>query len=67
MSPRSHVNHRILIKLIKKNIFWSKNGFFKVKNRPVNKDHEVRNQVTATFLNAPNSGLTISEKCFVAA
>ena len=40
---------------------------FKVKNRPVNKDHDVRGQVTTTFLKFPNLGLTDGEKCFVVA
>ena len=37
------------------------------KNRPANKDHEVRGQVSTTFLESPNSGLTDGEKCFVVA
>ena len=36
-STRSQINHRILIKLIKKIHFWGKNGLFKIKNRPVKK------------------------------
>ena len=42
-----------------------KNGIFKVKNRPVIKNQEVRGQVSTTFLEAPNSGLTVSENIFV--
>ena len=60
-SPRSQKNHRVLIKLIKKPIFGAKYGLFKVKNRPVNKDQEVRDQVGTTFTEAPNSGLTVGE------
>ena len=68
-SPRSQINHRILIKLIKKNVFGggSQNGLFKVKNRPVNKDQEVRGQVSTTFSEVPNSGLTIYENIFIVA
>ena len=50
-----------------KNIFWAKNGLFNVKNRPVNKDHEVRGQVTTTFSECPNSGLTDGENTFAVA
>ena len=66
-STRFQINHRILIKLIKKINFWSKNGLFKIKNRPVNKNQEVRGQVRTTFSETPNSGLTIGQKNFVAA
>ena len=59
---RSKINHRILIKLIKKIYFGGKNGLFKVKNRLVNKNQEVRGQVRTTFSEAPNSGLTIDQK-----
>ena len=52
--PDPGINHRILIKLIKKPIVWAKYGLFKVKNRPVNKDQEVRDQVSTTFMEAPN-------------
>ena len=31
---------------------------FKVKSKPINKDQEVRDQVSNTFLKAPNLGLT---------
>ena len=55
-STRFQINHRILIKLIKKTNFWSKNGLFKIKNRPVNKNQEVRGQVRTTFLETPHSG-----------
>ena len=66
-STRSQINHRILIKLIKKIHFGGKNWLFKIKNRPVNKNQEVRSQVRTTFSEAPNSGLTISQKnCVVA-
>ena len=58
-SPRSQINHIILIKLIKKDHFEAKYGLFKGKNKPVNKDQEVRNQVSTTFTEAPNSGLTV--------
>ena len=44
-----------------------KNGLFKVKNRLVIKNHEVRGQVSTTFSEAPNSGLTVSENIFVVA
>ena len=55
--PRSHINYRILIKLFKKkNFFWAKNGLFKVKNRPVNEDHEVRGRASTTFLESPIQG-----------
>ena len=60
-NSRSQINHRILIKLIKINIFGDKNRFFKVKNRSVNKDQEVRGQVNTTFLETPNSGLIVCE------
>ena len=39
----------------------AKYGLFKVKNRPVNKDQEVGDQVITTFTEAPNSGLTVGE------
>ena len=45
----------------------AKNGLFKIKNRLVNKDQEVRGQVSTTFSEAPNSGLTVDEKYSVAA
>ena len=32
-----------------------------VKNRPVNKDQEVRDQVSITFMEATNSGLTVDK------
>ena len=54
-------------KVNKKNIFWAKNGLFKVKNRPVNKGQEVRNQVSTIFSEVRNSGLTVDENIFVAA
>ena len=44
-----------------------KNGLFKIKNRPVIKNQEVRSQVSATFSEALNSGLTVSENSFVVA
>ena len=44
---------------------WAKNELFKVKNRLTNKDQEVRGQVSTTFLEAPNSGLTVGEFFFV--
>ena len=49
-SPRSQKNHRILIRLIKKNVFWDQNGLFKVKNKSVVKDQEVKDQISTTFL-----------------
>ena len=62
-STRFQINHRILIKLIKKTPhFRDQNGLFKIKNRPVNKNSEVRGQVRTTFSKAPNSGLTIGQK-----
>ena len=39
----------------------AKYGLFKVKNGPVNKDQEVRDQVSTPFTEAPNSGLTVGE------
>ena len=66
-SPRSQINHRILIKLIKKILGGAKNGLFKVKNNPVNKDQEVRRQVSTKFLEASNSRLTFGEFVFVVA
>ena len=33
--------------------------FFKVKNRPVNKDQEVRDYVSTTFSETPNSELIV--------
>ena len=50
-------NHFILKCLLKSNV--AKNV---VKNRPVNKDHEVRGQFSTTFLESPNSELTDCEK-----
>ena len=40
-----------------------------IKNWPVNKDHEVRGQVSTTFSEFPNLGLTVGdgEKNFVVA
>ena len=52
--------------IFKKYIFSAQNGLFKLKNRPVNKDHEVRGQVRTTFSEFPNSRLTDGEKVFVA-
>ena len=66
-SPKSQINHRILIKLIKKVGVGGKNGLFKVKNRLVIKNQEVRGQVSTTFSEAPNSGLNVSENNFVVA
>ena len=66
-STRFQINHRILIKLIQKIHFWGKNWLFKMKNRPVNKNQEVRRQVRTPFLEAANSGLTIAQKVFVVA
>ena len=66
-STRSQINYWILIKLIKKIYFGGKNGLFKIKNRPVSKNQEVRGQVRTTFSEASNSGLTISRKFFVEA
>ena len=40
---------------------------FKVKNRPVNNDHEVRGQVSTTFSKFFNLGLSDDEKIFVVA
>ena len=40
---------------------------FKVKNWPVNKDREVRGQVSTTFSEFPNLGLTDGENFFVIA
>ena len=53
---------------MKKNFFagGGQKGLFKVKNRPVIKDQEVRGQVSTSFSEVPNSGLTDSEKIFVA-
>ena len=44
-----------------------KNGLFKVKNRLVIKNQEVRGQVSTTFSEAPNSELTVSKNIFVVA
>ena len=54
-------------KINKKKVFWAKNGFLHVKNRSVNKDQEVRDQVSTIFLEAPNSGLIVGEFFFAAA
>ena len=62
-STRSHINHRILIKLTRKIHFGGKNGLLKIKNRPVNKNQEVRGQVRTTFSEA--IGLTIGQKISV--
>ena len=51
----------MFIKLIKKIGVGGKNGLFKVKNRLVIKNQEVRGQVSTTFSEAPNSELTVSE------
>ena len=60
-SPMSHINHRTLITSIKKKLFCgAKNELFKV-----NKDHEVRGQVSTTFSESPASGLTVGEKIIV--
>ena len=59
--PSSQINHRIIIKLIKKNIFWAKYGLFKVKNRLVNKNQEFRDQISTTFMVTSNSELTVGE------
>ena len=40
---------------------------FKVKNRPINKDHEVRGQVSTISSKFPNLGLTDGKKHFVVA
>ena len=66
-STRCQINHWILIKLIKKIHFGGKTGLFKIKNRPVNKNQEVRGQVWTTFSEVPDSGLTIDKKRFVVA
>ena len=66
-SNRSQINHRILIKLIKKIHFCDKKWAFKIKNRPVNKNQEAKGQIRATFSEAPNSGLTIDQNIFVVA
>ena len=52
-STRSQINRWILIKLIKKIHFGGKNGLFKMKNRPVNKNQKVRGQVWTTFFRSP--------------
>ena len=44
-----------------------KNGLFKVKNRLVIKNQEVRGRISTKFSEAPNSGLTVSENIFVVA
>ena len=67
-SSRTYINLRILIKLFKKKTFFGpKTDFLKKKNWPVNKDHEVRGQVSTTFSEFPNLGLTDSENFFVVA
>ena len=55
-STKSQINQRVLIKSIKKINFSGKNRLFKIKNRPVNKNQEVRGQVRTTFLETPHSG-----------
>ena len=42
-------------------LIWAKNGLFNVKNRRVNKDQGVRDQISTTFSEAPNCGLTVGE------
>ena len=71
-STRSQINHRILVKLIKKTHFGGKNGLFKIKNRPVKKKSgghksSCGSKIRTTFSGAPNSGLTIGQTFFVAA
>ena len=39
----------------------AKYGLFKVKNRSVNKDQKVRDQVSTIFTEAPTLGLTLGE------
>ena len=48
------MKHIILIKLIEKPIFGAKTS-------SLNKDQVVRSQVSITFLEAPNSVLTVGE------
>ena len=64
-STKSQINQRVLIKSIKKINFSGKNRLFKIKNRPVNKNKEVRGQVITTLSEAPNSVLTIGQNIFV--
>ena len=64
-NPRSKINHRILVELIKKTPFFAKNGLFKIKNRLVNKDQEVKDQFNSTYLEPRNSGLTVGVQLFV--
>ena len=66
-STSYQINHRILIKLINKIHFRGKNGLFKIKHSPVNKNQEVRGQVKTIFSKAPNSGLTIGQRKFIVA
>ena len=66
-STRYQINHRILIKFINKIHFGGKNGLFKIKHSPVNKNQEVRGQVKTIFSKAPNSGLTIGQRKFIVA
>ena len=47
--------------------FRGKNGLFKIENRSVNKNQEVRGQFRITFSEAFNSGLTIGQNIFVVA
>ena len=64
-NPRSKINHRIIVELIKKTPFFAKNGLFKIKNRLVNKDQEVKDQFNSTYLEPRNSGLTVGVQLFV--
>ena len=57
VTDKSHESYKIN----KKKVFWAKNGLLHVKNRSVNKDQEVRDQVSTIFMEAPNSGPTICE------
>ena len=47
--------------MIQKNFFGGLKWTFKVKNRPVNKDHEVRGQVSTTFSEFLNLGLMVKK------
>ena len=63
----SQITHRILIKLIKKkHVLGQKWTFQGKKICLIIKNQEIRAQVSNTFSEAPNSGLTVSEKSFVA-
>ena len=62
-SSRYQINHRILMKLMENPIFWAKYGLFMVKNRQVNKNQEVKDQVS--IYRSPKFRTNCWWKCFV--